>query len=64
MAGRMDVAEMEIMKMKCGKKEELSFRRTSANISDRYKTYVAPVLVRLRIYGSLEMLWPRGINEA
>lgn len=64
MAGRMDVAEMEIMKMKCEEKEEYSFRRTSANISDRYRTYVAPVLVRWRIYESLEMLWRRGINEA
>jgi len=34
MAGRMDVVEMEIMKMKCEEEEEYSFKRNSENISD------------------------------
>jgi hypothetical protein len=35
MAGRMDVVEMKIMKMKCEEEKEYSFKITSANISDR-----------------------------
>jgi hypothetical protein len=38
MAGRMDVVEMEIMKMKCKGEEAYSFKRTSENISDLWRT--------------------------
>jgi hypothetical protein len=38
MAGRMDLVEMGIMKMKCKEEEEYSFKRTSENISDLWRT--------------------------